>query len=231
MGLLADLVTVKGGGKAFGDRLVFHRWHLSLAPGERVALLGPSGCGKTTFLRILAGMEDLTVGSVAVSAQRIAFVFQEPRLIPWLTVRQNLAFVSPDDPMPLLSRLGLGDHADAFPQELSGGMRQRVNLARALLVNPDLMLLDEAFSSLDVGIKIGILEDLGHLWRRHPFALVVVTHNPREALLLADRILVIRWHPAKISEEIVVSLPEDRSYADPAVNALEAEVLKKILQG
>ncbi len=195
-----------------------------------MALLGPSGCGKTTFLRMLAGLERPTAGTVHVAAERVGFVFQEPRLIPWISVRRNLAFVSSANPMPLLERLGLAGHEDAFPRELSGGMRQRVNLARALLTNPDLLLLDEAFSSLDVGIKIGILEDLMGLWQRQRFAVVMATHDPREAALLADRVLVIRGCPAEVEEELRISLPPLRAYADPAVGALETLILGKIVQ-
>ena len=221
-------MTVRDGGKAFGDRPVLAHWNVTLAPGERMALLGPAGCGQTTFLRMVAGLESPTTGSVEVTARRVGFVFQDARLIPWLSVRRNLAFVSSEDPTTLLERLGLAGVEHVFPGELSGGMRQRVNLARALLVRPDLLLLDEAFSSLDVGIKVGIMKDLVRLWQHHRFAVIMATHDPREAVLLADRVLVIRGHPAAVAEEIPISLPCWRSYADPDVGVLEGEILEKL---
>ena len=222
------VLTARNLGASFEGEWVFRSWDVSIARGERIALLGRSGCGKTTFLRIAAGLAVPSEGEIRVRASRVGYVFQEPRLIPWLSVRRNLAFVSDRDPSAILAGLNLSDAADARPHELSGGMKQRVNLARALLTVPDVLLLDEAFSSLDVALKLRLFSDLEGLWRRNPFASVTVTHDPRDALLTSDRILLIGGAPARILRDIPAPLSAERSYGDPGVVALEAAILREL---
>ena len=222
------VLTARNLGASFEGEWVFRSWDVSIARGERIALLGRSGCGKTTFLRIAAGLAVPSEGEIRVRASRVGYVFQEPRLIPWLSVRRNLAFVSDRDPSAILAGLNLSDAADARPHELSGGMKQRVNLARALLTEPDVLLLDEAFSSLDVALKLRLFSDLEELWRRSPFASVTVTHDPRDALLTSDRILLIGGTPARILRDIPAPLSAERSYGDPGVVALEAAILREL---
>ena len=222
------VLTARNLGASFEGEWVFRSWDVSIARGERIALLGRSGCGKTTFLRIAAGLAVPSEGEIRVRASRVGYVFQEPRLIPWLSVRRNLAFVSDRDPSAILAGLNLSDAADARPHELSGGMKQRVNLARALLTEPDVLLLDEAFSSLDVALKLRLFSDLEGLWRRNPFASVTVTHDPRDALLTYDRILLIGGAPARILRDIPAPLSAERSFGDPGVVALEAAILREL---
>ena len=222
------VLTARNLGASFEGEWVFRSWDVSIARGERIALLGRSGCGKTTFLRIAAGLAVPSEGEIRVRASRVGYVFQEPRLIPWLSVRRNLAFVSDRDPSAILAGLNLSDAADARPHELSGGMKQRVNLARALLTEPDVLLLDEAFSSLDVALKLRLFSDLEGLWRRNPFASVTVTHDPRDALLTSDRSLLIGGAPARILRDIPAPLSAERSYVDPGVVALEAAILREL---
>ena len=222
------VLSARNLGASFEGEWVFRSWDVSIARGERIALLGRSGCGKTTFLRIAAGLAVPSEGEIRVRASRVGYVFQEPRLIPWLSVRRNLAFVSDRDPSAILAGLNLSDAADARPHELSGGMKQRVNLARALLTEPDVLLLDEAFSSLDVALKLRLFSDLEGLWRRNPFASVTVTHDPRDALLTSDRILLIGGAPARILRDIPAPLSAERSYGDPGVVALEAAILREL---
>lgn len=222
------VLTARNLGASFEGEWVFRSWDVSIARGERIALLGRSGCGKTTFLRIAAGLAVPSEGEIRVRASRVGYVFQEPRLIPWLSVRRNLAFVSDRDPSAILAGLNLSDAADARPHELSGGMKQRVNLARALLTEPDVLLLDEAFSSLDVALKLRLFSDLEGLWRRNPFASVTVTHDPRDALLTSDRILLIGGAPARILRDIPAPLSAERSFGDPGVVALEAAILREL---
>ena len=222
------VLTARNLGASFEGEWIFRSWDVSISRGERIALLGRSGCGKTTFLRIAAGLAVPSEGEIRVRASRVGYVFQEPRLIPWLSVRRNLAFVSDRDPSAILAGLNLSDAADARPHELSGGMKQRVNLARALLTEPDVLLLDEAFSSLDVALKLRLFSDLEGLWRRNPFASVTVTHDPRDALLTSDRILLIGGAPARILRDIPAPLSAERSYGDPGVVALEAAILREL---
>ena len=222
------VLSARNLGASFEGEWVFRSWDVSISRGERIALLGRSGCGKTTFLRIAAGLAVPSEGEIRVRASRVGYVFQEPRLIPWLSVRRNLAFVSDRDPSAILAGLNLSDAADARPHELSGGMKQRVNLARALLTEPDVLLLDEAFSSLDVALKLRLFSDLEGLWRRNPFASVTVTHDPRDALLTSDRILLIGGAPARILRDIPAPLSAERSYGDPGVVALEAAILREL---
>ena len=222
------VLTARNLGASFEGEWIFRSWDVSISRGERIALLGRSGCGKTTFLRIAAGLAVPSEGNIRVRASRVGYVFQEPRLIPWLSVRRNLAFVSDRDPSAILAGLNLSDAADARPHELSGGMKQRVNLARALLTEPDVLLLDEAFSSLDVALKLRLFSDLEGLWRRNPFASVTVTHDPRDALLTSDQILLIGGAPARILRDIPAPLSAERSYGDPGVVALEAAILREL---
>lgn len=215
--------------KRFGDLPVLDGWDLQVRRGERLVLLGPSGCGKTTFLRLVAGLEPPTSGAIHSHADQVGFVFQDPRLIPWKTVDDNLRFVSPDrDPGPILGSLGLEGFADYLPGRLSGGMRQRVNLARALLTQPDLLILDEAFRSLDLQIKARIIDTLAALWREQGFTLLTVTHDPREALLLGDRIVVLSDRPSRIRQVIPVELGASRTIWSPELAPAEARLFEAL---
>ncbi len=222
-------IKLQGVYKQYGDLKVLEDWELLIRPSERIALLGISGSGKTTLLRLLAGMETPTGGSLEVSTNHIGFVFQEPRLIPWRTVRQNLRFVNEQANIDeLLNNLQLQGFADYYPTQLSGGMKQRVNLARALAVSPQLLMLDEAFASLDLKVKVNIMDDVLKLWEQHRFTMLTVTHDLKEALYLADRILLISSLPSRIIHEFPVTLNEARSFASPELMRLEGELLKLV---
>ncbi len=192
-----------------------------------MALLGPSGAGKTTLLKILAGLETPTSGTVENHAQRNAFVFQEPRLIPWRSVKNNLLFVNPaGDYKEALRSVEMADFADYPPADLSGGMRQRVNLARALITQPDLLILDEAFHSLDLGIKMRLMESLNQHWQENPFGLLCVTHDPKEALYLADRIVLLSARPASILAEIEGRPDQQWEITSPDFLTRESELIQ-----
>ncbi len=217
--------------KSFDDLEVLRDINLNIAQGERVALLGPSGAGKTTLLKILAGLEAPSSGSVENHAQRSAFVFQEPRLIPWRSVKDNLLFVNPDgDYKAALRSVEMADFADYPPADLSGGMRQRVNLARALITQPDLLILDEAFHSLDLGVKMRLMESIHQRWQEKSFALLCVTHDPKEALYLADQICLLSSQPAMILENFQVPQYSHSKTLEKYILNIESTLITKLLE-
>lgn len=200
------LLKLENVSKNFGKLCIFKNINLSISKEEKVALLGPSGCGKTTLLRIIAGLEDAE-GKIEKNFDKIGYIFQEPRLIPWKTVYENLKFVSEDSKKidNILKSLKLYEFKDYYPIKLSGGMKQRANLARALLVEPDLLLLDEPFSSLDIHIKWNLIKDLNTQIDKNHITTILVTHDLKEALMLSDKIYVLSNRPAKIIGEFLTS--------------------------
>jgi NitT/TauT family transport system ATP-binding protein len=195
---------------------------LTIARGEFVALVGPSGCGKSTLLRLAAGLVRPTSGELHIGSPRraIAFVFQDPTLLPWRTVRANIRL-----PLELAGRpaseqqaaadaalalVGLHEFGDAHPAALSGGMKMRASLARALVARPELLLLDEPFGALDELTRERLDDELLQLWERDRFTAVAVTHSVSEAVLLADRVLVLSPRPGRIVAELAIDLPRPR---------------------
>jgi ABC-type nitrate/sulfonate/bicarbonate transport system ATPase subunit len=206
----------------------------SLGAGEVAALVGPSGCGKTTLLRIIAGLDRDFEGSVALPAHgTLGMVFQEPRLLPWRTVEQNVRLVAPvatDASLAaLFETLGLAAHRDHYPGELSLGLARRVALARAFAVEPDLLLLDEPFVSLDDALAARLREELAELVNRRPVTTLLVTHDVDEAIGLADRLLLLSASPARVVADVPVTRP--RAAHTPAeLAAMRDEVAKRINQ-
>lgn len=216
--------------KSFGSLSVLDNWDLHINEAERLVLLGPSGSGKTTFLRLIAGLESPDRGDISINTDKIAFVSHEPRLIPWRSVRDNLLFVRPNTNIEkILTQLRLNGFENYFPGQLSGGMQQRVNLARALVTDPDLLILDEAFSSLDLPVKLEIIQDLVEHWEEKKFTMISVTHDLKEALCLADRILILSQRPARIAHDFRVELGLKRSFSDPEFLRLESQLLDLLL--
>lgn len=185
------MLELKNVSLSHGDLRVLCDVSLRLDPGERIAVMGPSGCGKTSLLRVIAGLQSLDSGTVERTAQRLAFVFQEPRLLPWLTAEENVRIVLPDthqnySSAAWLSRFGLSDAADKLPAELSGGMQQLVSLARALVCAPDLLLLDEPFKALDAAAKQNAIAAVSD---GTDAAIILVTHDARDAEALGCRVI------------------------------------------
>ncbi|MDB5473680.1 MAG: NitT/TauT family transport system ATP-binding protein [Devosia sp.] len=227
------IISLRHVGKSFnaGQIRALEDISFDVREGEFVSLVGPSGCGKTTLLRIINGLiapEEGTVcvmGAPPVPGPHLAMVFQSARLLPWLTVAGNIEFVlqlkglSRGDRLAraraLLGAVGLRDFADAFPHELSGGMQQRVGLARALAVEPRVLLMDEPFAALDAMTREVLRKELLLLWSRRKMAIVFVTHDIDEAVLLSQRIVLLRPRPGRIDEVVNVSFPEPRSQNDP----------------
>ena len=213
---------------------------LQVAPGEILAIVGGSGCGKSTALRVISGLDRPTRGRVVLDGEnilepheKIGIIFQEPRLLPWLTVAGNVGFGIAHLPKPererrvrrTLDKVGLSDKAGAWPRELSGGQSQRVAIARALVAQPEVLLLDEPFSALDAFTRADLQDHLLQLWADQKPTLVVVTHDVDEAMVLADRIIVMRPHPGRLHEEITAKLPRPRDRQSTAFVSIKRRVL------
>ena len=227
--------------KRFGPQTVaLDNVSLRVQPAEIVALVGASGCGKSTLLRIVAGLEPPSSGRVLIHQAPIAgphptvgVIFQEPRLMPWLTVQQNVRFGLAHLPRAeqeertraILARVGLQAFADALTRQLSGGMAQRVAIARALVAQPALLLLDEPFSALDPFTKMDLQNHLLDIWADDRPTLLLVTHDLEEALVLSDRIVVLRGHPGRIHETVRVDLPRPRRRTHPDFQAYKQRLL------
>ncbi|MGH6968327.1 MAG: ABC transporter ATP-binding protein [Stellaceae bacterium] len=221
------LVAAAALAKSFGNGVVaLAGVDLAVMPGEFLGVLGPSGCGKSTLLRILAGLAEPSAGRLERAADlagRIGFVFQEPTLMPWATVSDNVYLplrlngVARHAAAPriaaMLDSLGLGEFARAYPRQLSGGMRMRVSIARALVTEPALLLLDEPFAALDEITRFKLNEDLRALWWRHRCTVVFVTHSVFESVFLSNRIVVMTKRPGRIVADLAVDLPETRDNA------------------
>lgn len=200
---------------------VLEQIDLRINPGEFVALLGPSGCGKSTLLRLVSYLDRPTTGLIAIDHSTKSFVFQEATLLPWRTALSNvelpleLANVSSVDRVTLaqgsLRAMGLGDAFEKYPQELSGGMKMRVAVARALVTKPSLLLLDEPFAALDENSRFALQKDLRKRWQAEKPTVLFVTHSITEAVFLADRIIVLSGRPGKIIADHQVNLPIERS--------------------
>jgi sulfonate transport system ATP-binding protein len=214
-----------------------------VAPGEIVAVIGGSGSGKSTLLRAIGGLDPPSEGSVILDGERIAaphekigIIFQEPRLLPWLKVADNVGFGLGDRPKAermsrvaiALRRVGLSEKAAVWPRELSGGQAQRVAIVRALLPRPEVLLLDEPFSALDAFTRADLQDHLLDLWMELKPTLVLVTHDVDEAVVLADRIMVMRPRPGRIAEEIEVDLPRPRDRQSAAFDFAKRRVLSAL---
>lgn len=214
---------------------------LTIEPGEFLAILGPSGSGKSTILRLIAGLEHPTAGSVtiggdpvSVTDDRCAVVFQEPRLLPWRTVTGNVALGArrrkgrqAERVSQLLDEVGLNHVARAWPHQLSGGMAQRIGLARGLAAEPDVLLLDEPFAALDALTRLRMQDLLLQLQAHHSQTVVLVTHDIDEALYLADRIAILGGSPARVVASHSIPLPRPRDRSHPLIGQLREDILRR----
>ena len=232
-------VALSNVGKVFGEQVALREANLAAAPGEFVALVGHSGCGKSTLLRLVAGLEVLGSGSIDVAGQSLAglnrharMMFQDARLLPWLRVRENVAIGLPRDAAPrvddALAQVGLADRAGDWPAILSGGQRQRIALARALVCEPRLLLLDEPLGSLDALTRIEMQLLLAELWQQHQFTAILVTHDIEEAVMLADRVVLLEH--GRTVQSFEVDLPRPRERTTAPFQTLVQTILQRVMR-
>ena len=213
--------------------------NLSVPEGQFLCVVGPSGCGKTTMLRIMGGLETPTTGEVAVSRRNKdkpinSMIFQEHAIFPWMTVRDNVAYglrmrgvprgEAMDRAEDYVRKVGLAKFAKAYPHQLSGGMKQRVSIARAFANDPEILLMDEPFAALDEQTKILLQEELLRIWEGTRTTVVYVTHSIDEAIVMGDRILIFTAHPGHVKSEVLVDFPRPRGVYELKANPKFGEV-------
>ncbi|QHI97768.1 ATP-binding cassette domain-containing protein [Xylophilus rhododendri] len=229
-----------------GSLKVLEDIHLDLPPGEFVSIVGASGCGKSTLLRLVLGLDTEYEGRIELEGERITgpgldrgIVFQDHRLFPWLTVEQNIgvglrnAGLSPARKRELVAEhvalVGLEGFEKSFPHQISGGMAQRVAIARGLVNRPRLLLLDEPFGALDALTRARLQAELQRIWQKERITMLLVTHDVEEAVFLGDRVVVMQPHPGRIRRVVKVDLPHPRNRSDPAFIRIRDDVLSDFL--
>jgi sulfonate transport system ATP-binding protein len=234
---MANLLNVSAVSKRYGALEVVTDASFGVAEGEVVSLVGPSGCGKSTLLRIAAGLDRQFTGEMTAAGDpiqgpnpKVGVVFQEPRLMPWLSVRANISFgvrgqIDPVAVESVAEQVGLSDFLDVLPRQLSGGMAQRVAIARGLITEPAVLLLDEPFSAVDAFTRMHLQDLLLSIIAKRKATMLMVTHDVDEALYLSDRVIVMSPRPGRIQAEIPVRLPRPRDRRSPLLSSLRSEVL------
>jgi len=238
-------IDVKNLTKRFGDLLVLNNISFNVAQGEFLAIVGPTGCGKTTFLNCLSKLVPTSEGNIFIDGEvadpkkhNISFVFQEPTCLPWRTVRENVAYGMQIKHFPaekinqrvdyMLGLVGLTETQSLYPNQVSASMVQRITVARAFAVDPDLLLMDEPYGQLDVKLRYYLEDELVKLWQTLQSTVIFVTHNIEEAVYVAQRILVLSNKPTNIKAEVKVDLPRPRSLIDPKFVAIRRQVTELI---
>lgn len=232
----STLVSFRHVHKSWQQVTALQNFSLDIAAGELVVLVGSSGCGKSTLLRMLIGLEPVTQGEIRVNGEPVrgvgkerGIVFQEPRLFPWLTVIDNVMLGLADEKLSrgvkrqralaMLERVQLQEFAHALPSRLSGGMAQRVAIARGLIARPQILMLDEPFGALDALTRHTLQQELLHIHRRTGTTTLLVTHDVEEAVALADRVVVLSPRPGRIREVVMLALPHPRQRDDESFSA------------
>ena len=220
--------------------------NLSVKDGELVAIVGASGCGKSTLLKLITTLESISSGEILLDGEPVngpspkcSMIFQEARLFPWLTVRQNIEFVIPDS-VPkekkkemveyYINLVGLSEFTDAVPNQLSGGMQQRVSIARALATRPQLLLLDEPFGALDAFTRMSMQQEVLRIWEQDKTTMMIVTHEIDEAIYLSNRVVIMGKNPGVVKRIVPVDLPFPRDRTSAEFLEIRGEIMKEFLQ-
>jgi len=242
-----DILTIRGVTKRFavGEVEALAPVDLIIPKSEFVCMIGASGCGKSTLLRIIAGFEEPTTGDVSIYGKVVngpgsdrGMVFQDYALFPWMTVRQNISFGPRQRQLPreeierttdeFIRMVGLERFAERYPNQLSGGMKQRVAIARVLANNADILLMDEPFGALDALTREQLQHELLQIWKRTGVTTIFVTHSVEEAVLLADRVLVMSAGPGRIDSDFRIELARPRDVSSPEFNALRRDIARRL---
>jgi NitT/TauT family transport system ATP-binding protein/sulfonate transport system ATP-binding protein len=245
----SDILTIRGVTKRFavgdGEVEALAPVDLTIPKGEFVCLIGASGCGKSTLLRIIAGFEEPTTGDVSMDGNAITgpgrdrgMVFQDYALFPWMTVRENISFGPRQRRLPreeiakttdeFVRMVGLERFAERYPNQLSGGMKQRVAIARVLANNANILLMDEPFGALDALTREQLQNELLQIWKRTGVTTIFVTHSVEEAVLLADRVLVMSAGPGLIDSDFSIDLARPRDVSSPEFNVLRRDIARRL---
>lgn len=219
--------------------------NLEVKKGELVAIVGASGCGKSTLLKLITTLESISSGEILLDGEPVngpspkcSMIFQEARLFPWLTVQQNIEFVIPDSVSKeekkkmieyYINLVGLSDFKNAVPNQLSGGMQQRVSIARALATRPELLLLDEPFGALDAFTRMTMQREVLRIWEQDKTTMIIVTHDIDEAIFLSNRVVIMGKNPGVVKQIVPVKLPFPRDRTDSAFLEIRGEIMKEFL--
>lgn len=239
MAVADDYIKISGFSKEFGGKTILQDVNLTIKKGEFVCIIGSSGCGKSTLLRAISSLDTDYSGNILIRneekkkpSKKVGYIFQESRLFPWLTILQNVLFsmdtgakaAKKKKAVETLKTVGLEQVLHQYPATLSGGMAQRANIARSLVNDPEVLLLDEPFGALDAFTKIGLQEELCDIREKNNTTMIMVTHDIEEAVYLADRIVVMGKNPGKIEKIIEVDLPRPRDRNDQYFNEIRKKV-------
>ncbi|MGM0378340.1 MAG: ABC transporter ATP-binding protein [Bacillota bacterium] len=224
------MILIKNLNKKYNNEIIFKNFNLKINKNEITTIIGPSGSGKTTFLKILSGIDKNYNGDIiGIDKRLISYIFQTPRLLPWKTVYGNVLFVNDDNKKieSILKNVDLWDSRNLFPKELSGGMKQRVSIARAFNYPSNILLMDEGFKGLDYKLKNNLIKYFEKIWKKNKKTVINVTHNIDEALLISDRVIQFSDSPVRILNDIEINIKKEERFENEKLKDIKSEFIKE----